>query len=1345
VTGVPRHAIDSVEFLAVTGWAVNAEGLAGEVSLWLAGAPLTARVDRVERADVLGHLGLPTGALRCGFELRPEPTAWLDRVDDEPLICELRIDGQAVEPVAIGLPETELQAWIDAASEPPDTPAREADASRLLGFLQALHRADGLLDAQAAWARRGDSRPAGWCHAVDRIDGLRVIGWVLAPGVEAEIFSVHCHGRHWPAEVRRVPREDVRQAMAGAGPLVGFELDLPPALWLATGGRGDAWFQIRVNGWNLWPTPRRLRRAGLMPALKAACEQAAASGVVDPDAGYRFWHLVDHVVAARVLAELPASTGQRLRHLMSDEDRARWQQAVDAAAGNTRAGATEDPVAPQVWQLQRALNERLGAASSQRADTLDAAVEQVLTDHSQTLPQARQWFLAGLVPVFCAADALPRLRPRLTVESLDLLARHEGRWELSLLLPVQLLDELPHGHLSGALATMQRLARPGQGGWLNTESVHDAVRRLAAALRAGEPVDDTEVARFIDTMLILWADLALDPPWNRLHDAQLLQAQCLLLDSLPQLGCSQADRVVQAALRHYALVPSFWVQWQRSAPDIGQWPPALASAYRQLQGLSGTGATHWAWARGLGCVEVDALQRHALVAARHEPCAAETALAGLPPADALRVVARGPQAEAAWRSLGTVPWPDHAVRREQAWHASRRLVAGADEAAWVSALAVLRSACGERVGFIGLPLLLHVACATRQDAPRSHRAHQALAAAVPAVLAACERRPAEHLVPPPALCAAWAGSAPWPDTWAERATRLWGSRWPPAVLAATGEPGAGVLVVLRTGQEHAPGALERIASGWAAGLQQLAPGLFDFRVWDPTGRVDAAPWPLLHAPTLAGLLQALPGLGGHHQFVLLDDDTALLPEAWLARTEVLTAHYHGLADAGPLQRFHRAADGGVLGVDASPESTLVARVSTGLVVSRAALSWAASRAGDPACPTWARASHDDEKCLADLLQSLGLPLSQRGQWLAQARRPLATAPARPYADLPAPGPGLPTVMLLGPDPGEAASSRGPSRIWPTDRPPGWHGAAGSQQLVRLHDPFDGTPLRADEVGVVAVARNERLLLPHFLAHYRGLGVRRFVIADNLSTDGTREFLAQQPDVTLYSVDTPYRLSHYGVAWQLAMLAEHAQGRWALVVDIDEFLVWPGCERESLVARCERLQAAGHDAAWALMVDMYPQGPLDNADFTRGSPFAEAPCFDTQPALPWRLGSGSFSNSPSFVSSVRHRLLPGSPPNHYTSQKVPLVRYQPGLRWSEGLHYAAGVQLAPEPMFLAHFKYHGGFRAKVEEEIARKQHYNDAEEYRKYRALWAEARGMMFDPAVSRRYLDSHSFADIAWN
>ena len=47
-------------------------------------------------------------------------------------------------------------------------------------------------------------------------------------------------------------------------------------------------------------------------------------------------------------------------------------------------------------------------------------------------------------------------------------------------------------------------------------------------------------------------------------------------------------------------------------------------------------------------------------------------------------------------------------------------------------------------------------------------------------------------------------------------------------------------------------------------------------------------------------------------------------------------------------------------------------------------------------------------------------------------------------------------------------------------------------------------------------RNERVRLPYFLEYYRKLGVDHFLIVDNGSDDGTREYLAEQPDVSLWT-------------------------------------------------------------------------------------------------------------------------------------------------------------------------------------------------------------------------------------
>ncbi len=45
----------------------------------------------------------------------------------------------------------------------------------------------------------------------------------------------------------------------------------------------------------------------------------------------------------------------------------------------------------------------------------------------------------------------------------------------------------------------------------------------------------------------------------------------------------------------------------------------------------------------------------------------------------------------------------------------------------------------------------------------------------------------------------------------------------------------------------------------------------------------------------------------------------------------------------------------------------------------------------------------------------------------------------------------------------------------------------------------------------SVVRNEMYFLPHFLQHYRTLGVRDFWFLDDRSEDGTREFLLAQSD------------------------------------------------------------------------------------------------------------------------------------------------------------------------------------------------------------------------------------------
>jgi len=127
--------------------------------------------------------------------------------------------------------------------------------------------------------------------------------------------------------------------------------------------------------------------------------------------------------------------------------------------------------------------------------------------------------------------------------------------------------------------------------------------------------------------------------------------------------------------------------------------------------------------------------------------------------------------------------------------------------------------------------------------------------------------------------------------------------------------------------------------------------------------------------------------------------------------------------------------------------------------------------------------------------------------------------------------------------------------------------------------------------------------------------------------------------------------------------------------------------------------------------------------------------------------GPWGNCDSATSNLRHRLMEelGQPAarNLFVAQKFALMRYQPYMQFSAGLHYAVGGRMAERTLAFAHFKYNAQFHAKAQAEVARGQHFNSAEEYRKYLALLSEGRDTLFDPDVSVPLADCPFVQDLS--
>ncbi|MCZ8133465.1 MAG: glycosyltransferase family 2 protein [Rhodobacteraceae bacterium] len=309
----------------------------------------------------------------------------------------------------------------------------------------------------------------------------------------------------------------------------------------------------------------------------------------------------------------------------------------------------------------------------------------------------------------------------------------------------------------------------------------------------------------------------------------------------------------------------------------------------------------------------------------------------------------------------------------------------------------------------------------------------------------------------------------------------------------------------------------------------------------------------------------------------------------------------------------------------------------------------------------------------------------------------------------------------------------PKKVWPTHSSLALRNSSQTMELIspeaRLHEA------RQADIAVGAVVRNEMFMLPHFLRHYRELGVSAFLIVDNCSDDGTLEYLMEQPDVTVFSADGSFRHATQGTDWKIALCAQFRFGKWTLIVDTDELVVYPGYETRSLVDYVNDPIHGDADGFLTSMIDMFPQGSLSDATFTKAGPFIESGYAERAALLETSLSLGSFGNRPARTSSLRHRLIPGSRPELFVSEKVALVKYKPWMRFSVSMHYAAGVRLADQNVILAHFKYNSEFRAKAIREIKRGQYFNNSEEYKKYVDLISEGRDTIYDPETSVPWRD----------
>jgi tetratricopeptide (TPR) repeat protein len=260
--------------------------------------------------------------------------------------------------------------------------------------------------------------------------------------------------------------------------------------------------------------------------------------------------------------------------------------------------------------------------------------------------------------------------------------------------------------------------------------------------------------------------------------------------------------------------------------------------------------------------------------------------------------------------------------------------------------------------------------------------------------------------------------------------------------------------------------------------------------------------------------------------------------------------------------------------------------------------------------------------------------------------------------------------------------------------PGIHAACSLKRLDQR-----ALPSNKSDVLLFSCIKDVLEFLPWFLEYYRNLGVDRFFIADNASTDGTTEYLLRQPDVHLFWTDDVYVEMQSGMRWINELIEGYGEGHWCMFADCDEALVFPGMETGGLAHLLSHMDSKGYEAMGGFMLDMYPASREELARYRPGGDLvSHSPYFDRSQ----KFFGGLQPPYKAVRGGVRRRLFG----EESTLEKVPLIKGGGGIKYISA-HHITPAKLSDVTGVFLHFILTQKFKFMASsEDIARQDRFKN---------------------------------------
>ena len=282
----------------------------------------------------------------------------------------------------------------------------------------------------------------------------------------------------------------------------------------------------------------------------------------------------------------------------------------------------------------------------------------------------------------------------------------------------------------------------------------------------------------------------------------------------------------------------------------------------------------------------------------------------------------------------------------------------------------------------------------------------------------------------------------------------------------------------------------------------------------------------------------------------------------------------------------------------------------------------------------------------------------------------------------------------------------------------------------------------NEIRLFAIFRNESLRLPHFIQYYNQLGVDRFFLVDNNSTDNSVDILSQKENIHVFCADETY-VNHW--YWMEHLLETYGKNHWCVVVDIDELFSFPQAENLSIRDLVNYLEMEGKSAIRTFLLDMYPRFQIDSTNYSGGNPLNFISYFDkayNQSSFRF-LDRQNFRDFTTiiFTGGMRERVFGKINPPHILS-KIPLFKNIDGSYLVQGMHAINGAKMSDIQGVVFHTKFLSDFIDEVKEEVKRGEHYGGAFYYKHFENEISKNPEIGFFHEGSTMYVDSRQLVGL---